>query len=119
MLLSFRRQRASLYAYTDVGANGRMASQYVKRASSAADGNWWCARSQPTGREITLTAQAGESIDAVFQFADEVLVDTKDAIVLNARAYRVLAVLPPDGVERVSRVLARTVTLASLTLVDA
>ena len=96
MSASLRRFRAGLYVYSDAGASGVMDSTYTKSASMDTDGDWWCAKAQPSGRESTLVRAPEHRVDAVFSFAAEAPVDQDMLLVVDGVQYLVRAVLSRD-----------------------
>jgi hypothetical protein len=93
---SLRKFRASVYTYSDAGSGGLLVARYTKSASTDADGDWWCARMQPSGREVTVAMKAEHRIDAVFGFAAHAPVTENGAIVCDSVSYLVRAVLERD-----------------------
>jgi hypothetical protein len=112
---SLRKFLASVYTYSDAGSGGLMSSRYVKSASSDAHGDWWCARAQPSARELTIAAAAGHRLDAVFNFAAHAPVSENGAIVCDSVQYLVRAVMERDYGRDEVQVLAER-AVESLTL---
>lgn len=74
MSAALRDERASVYSYSDTGTGGRAAPTYTKVDT------YWTRRSTPTASEATVSGQAAQRIDAVFEFAGGVSVPADGAI---------------------------------------
>jgi len=92
--ISHRNRRVLVCAQTDEGSEGSIDETYRPVASAASDGAWWAARGVPSGREITLGAQAEHQADAVFGFDAHAPVDADSLLIDGAEYFKVTAVLP-------------------------
>ena len=109
MSAGLRRYRARIYAYTDGGAGGAVASTYTPVLSGDPDGDWWCSRGVPSGRERTLAGAAEHSIDAVFGFARDVLLTDNGLLVSDGVQYLVRSIQPRMvGLDEIAVYVERT-----------
>lgn len=110
-----RRHRARVYTYADAGADGAMESQYVQQPAPDGNGDWWCAKAEPSGRERTLVATAQHDIDAVFEFHDYVPVSDNGLIVADNEAFLIRSIQPrTNGRAEVQVFAERTVDVLNL-----
>lgn len=96
MSASLRKHRASVFTYSDTGADGLMVSTYTKVASTDTDGDWWCARMTPTGRESTLVRKAEHTVDALFSFSAYAPVSEDGLLIVDGVQYLIRAILVRD-----------------------
>ena len=96
MSVSLRKFRAFVGEYHEAGSQGAVDSTYLVKASSAADGMWWCSRIPPSGREVTTGMQPDHRVDAVFVFSKQAPLAVDDAILCDGASYVVRAVLVRD-----------------------
>lgn len=94
MSISQRKFQALIGSYRDNGSSGGVDEAYVRQSSGDPDHLWWCARSNPTGRENTTGMKAEHRVDAVFEFAAAAPVTENGAIQEGGVDYLVRAVLP-------------------------
>lgn len=94
MSISLRNQRAAVYAFQRGGSGGRVEASFSKVVNTlAADGNWWCKFSAPTGREVTFGMQGEEPLHGVFTFGEHAPVADNGAIVFDGVEYVVQSVV--------------------------
>lgn len=111
-----RKFRALVLEYHDAGSAGAIDSTYLVKASSASDQKWWCAKVQPTGREVTTGMQPDHRVDMVLAFSAHAPVAVDDAILVDGGSYVVRAVLDRDyGHDEVQVYAERIVELALTT----
>lgn len=97
MSISHRTHRAAIYTQTDTGTAGVAVKTWTRQNSTATDKLWWCARSLPTGRELTVGMKPEHRVDAVFSFSAAVTALTTDSLIVeDGVQYAVRAVLPRD-----------------------
>ena len=81
------RDYVDVYAYSDEGSNGRIASTFTKT------GRHPMRMEQPSGREVTRAQAAGQRIDATFICRETVTIPPTGLLVFGGKDYRVTAVL--------------------------
>ena len=101
MSASLRKFRALVGHYTDAstGTGDEAGIEYptfVVDSSSDDDGQWWCAKAQPTGREATVGMKPEWRIDAVFNFSAFAPVVEGGLVLVDGMAYHARAVLARD-----------------------
>jgi len=96
MSVSLRKFRAFVGEYHEAGSQGAVDSTYLVKASSAADGMWWCSRIVPSGYKKTIGMQPDHQGNAVFGFSAACPVVEDDAIKCDDKSYLVHAVLSRD-----------------------
>lgn len=90
MSTGLRDTRIRIYSYSDVGSGGFVSETYTYVAER------WGRVEAPGGRESTISAQAGHTVDAVIALGPDALV-TRDGAVKDMRTgqfYKVTAVMP-------------------------
>lgn len=106
MPISQRKFLAFVGEYHDGGSDGQVDSTYLVKASPDDHQQWWCAKTTPSGREVTTGMKAGHRVDAVFEFSAECPVAFNDAILCDGESYWVRAVLNRDYGQDAVQVLA-------------
>ncbi len=114
---SLRRHRVSIgrYVSTTDEDTGIATSAFVRQLSYDADGDWWCARSVPSGRERAPTTATQHEREVVFTFDAHVPVTPDSHITEGLEHFKVTAVLPRDQFRDTIRVRAVHVDAADAT----
>lgn len=88
MTLDTRNRRGTIYPYGSANDGGYPSDSY-----GAARGTYWCRFDPVPGAEQTIGAQADHVERAVFEFGDEVTIDTNDLVVENSVQWLVESVV--------------------------
>jgi hypothetical protein len=91
MSIGMRNERVRIFTYSNTGSDGFMASTYTYVAER------WARKELPSGREITVAAQAEHKVDAVFEFAAEVTVTRNGLLKHDGDLYFVRSALKRKG----------------------